>query len=165
MSSTDVYATLIDSHFRLRLFNSTHTHLPFTCDTSATRLPLSPLFTNNGEKSLINHLVYSGERMDSYMPNSKTDRPATQNRPDLFTAFTSYCKALISVFNYHIHSIQNNLSKKISVSEQRNFEMTFLLDRSVPPERRQYTSCKALVRQRKAKFYWPRPLLLLVRRS
>ena len=42
--------------------------------------------------------------MDSYMPNSKVDRPATQNRPDLFAAFTSYCKqlflALLSILDY-----------------------------------------------------------------
>ena len=90
MSSTDTYATVIDSHFRLRLFNITHTPLPFTSDTSAPRLPLSPLFTNNGEKCLINHLVYSWERMDSYMPNSKVEEFATQNRPVLFAAFTSH---------------------------------------------------------------------------
>ena len=40
--------------------------------------------------------------------------------------------------------------------------MIFLLDWSVPPEPWQYTSCRALVRQRKAEFYLPGPLLLLV---
>ena len=52
------------------------------------------------------------------------------------TRLLQYCKALISVSKDDIHLIQKNLFKKIRVSKRRNFEMNFLLDRSVPPEPR-----------------------------